>query len=276
MSSKNIIAVLGPTAVGKTDKAIELAIEHQCQVISCDSRQLYTELNIGVAKPDADQLAKVKHYFISNISIHEHYTAGRYAADARQLINQLFDTFDTLVVVGGTGLYIKALLEGLDQLPERNEALRDELDNILEKEGIETLQKRLREKSEEIYAKTEILNPQRLIRAIEIAEGRTIRNTDIPAFKYPFELKTIVMEMERERLYERINLRVDMMIEAGLEEEARGLYSMRELNALQTVGYTEWWPFFEGEYSREKAIELIKQHSRNYAKRQITWFKNQI
>ncbi|MFM6983355.1 MAG: tRNA (adenosine(37)-N6)-dimethylallyltransferase MiaA [Chitinophagaceae bacterium] len=276
MSSKNIIAVLGPTAVGKTDKAIELAIEHQCPVISCDSRQLYTELNIGVAKPDADQLAKVKHYFISNISIHEHYTAGRYAADARQLINQLFDTFDTLVVVGGTGLYIKALLEGLDQLPERNEALRDELDNSLEKEGIETLQKRLREKSEEIYAKTEILNPQRLIRAIEIAEGRTIRNTDIPAFKYPFELKTIVMEMERERLYERINLRVDMMIEAGLEEEARGLYSMRELNALQTVGYSEWWPFFEGEYSREKAIELIKQHSRNYAKRQITWFKNQI
>ncbi len=276
MNSKKLIAVLGPTAVGKTDKAIEIAIDNQCPIISCDSRQLYKELNIGVAKPDSEQLAKVKHYFISNISIQEHYTAGRYAADARQLINHLFDTFDTLVVVGGTGLYIKALLEGLDQLPERNEELRNELEQILEKEGIEILQNRLREKSAEIYTKTETLNPQRLIRAIEIAEGKTIRNTDIPSFKYPFELETIVMEMDRERLYERINLRVDLMVESGLEDEARNFYSMRELNALQTVGYSEWWPYFDGEYSREKAIELIKQHSRNYAKRQITWFKNQI
>ncbi len=276
MSSRKIIAVLGPTAVGKTDKAIAIALEHQCPIISCDSRQLYKELNIGVAKPDENQLTAVKHYFISNISIKEHYTAGRYAADARHLINELFEEHQTLVIVGGTGLYIKALLNGLDQLPERNEELRVELENILKLEGIESLQKRLQEKSAEMYAKTEVLNPQRLIRAIEIAEGTTIRNTDILPFKYPFELETVVMEMDRDRLYQRINLRVDQMVEAGLEEEARGLYDRRELNALQTVGYSEWWPYFEGEYSREKAIELIKQHSRNYAKRQITWFKNQI
>lgn len=276
MSSRTIIAVLGPTAVGKTDKAIAVALEKQCPIISCDSRQLYKELNIGVAKPDEAQLAAVKHYFISNISIQEHYTAGRYAADARHLINELFEKHQTLVIVGGTGLYIKALLNGLDQLPDRNEELRLELEDILKSEGIGSLQKRLQEKSAEMYAKTEVLNPQRLIRAIEIAEGNTIRNTDIPPFKYPFELETVVMEMDRDILYQRINLRVDQMVEAGLEEEARGLFDRRELNALQTVGYSEWWPYFEGEYSRDKAIELIKQHSRNYAKRQITWFKNQI
>lgn len=276
MSPRKLIAVLGPTAVGKTDKAISLALEHQCPIISCDSRQLYKELNIGVAKPDEEQLATVKHYFISNISIQEHYTAGRYAADARHLINDLFDVYKTLVVVGGTGLYIKALLNGLDQLPERNEGLRLELEKILEADGIEGLQKRLQEKSPEMYAKTEVLNPQRLIRAIEIAEGTSIRNTDIPSFRHTFELETVVMEMDRDTLYQRINLRVDQMVEAGLEEEAKGLYDSRELNALQTVGYSEWWPFFQGEYSRDKAIDLIKQHSRNYAKRQITWFKNQI
>ena len=273
---KTLIAVLGPTAVGKTDKAIELALAHQCPIISCDSRQLYTELNIGVAKPDAQQLQTVKHYFISNISIHEHYTAGRYAADARHLINDLFEQYDTLVIVGGTGLYIRALLNGLDQLPERNEGLRVELDQLLASDGISALQRRLNQQSPELYERTEIQNPQRLIRAIEIAEGKTIKNQEIPEFKHPFTLETIVMEMDRDKLYERINLRVDQMVAAGLEEEVRALYQLRHLNALQTVGYSEWWPYFEGEYDRKTAIDKIKQHSRNYAKRQITWFKHQL
>lgn len=267
---------MGPTAVGKTDKAIELALAQQCPIISCDSRQLYTELNIGVAKPDEAQLAKVKHYFISNVSIREHYTAGRYAADARHLINELFEQYDTLVVVGGTGLYIKALLNGLDQLPERNEALRTELEELMASQGIEALQRRLKDKSPELFERTEVQNPQRLIRAIEIAEGTTIRNLEIPEFKHPFELETLVMEMDRDKLYERINLRVDQMVEAGLEAEAKALYELRHLNALQTVGYSEWWPYFEGEYDRKIAIDKIKQHSRNYAKRQITWFKHQM
>lgn len=273
---KRLIAVLGPTAVGKTDQALELALEHQCPIISCDSRQLYTELNIGVAKPDEAQLAKVKHFFISNISIHEHYTAGRYAADARHLINELFEEYDTLVIVGGTGLYIKALLNGLDQLPERNELLRTELEQLIASEGIEALQQRLKDKSPDLFERTEIQNPQRLIRSIEIAEGITIKNLEIPEFKHPFELETVVMEMDRDKLYERINLRVDQMVEAGLEAEAKDLYEWRHLNALQTVGYSEWWPYFEGEYDKKTAIDKIKQHSRNYAKRQITWFKHQL
>lgn len=276
MKTKQLIAVLGPTAVGKTDKAIELALAHQCPIISCDSRQLYTELNIGVAKPDEAQLQTVKHYFISNISIYEHYTAGRYAADARHMINELFEQFDTLVIVGGTGLYIKALLNGLDQLPERNEALRNELGQLIAAAGIEALQNRLKVKSPDLFERTEIQNPQRLVRAIEIAEGVTIKNLEIPEFKHPFDLKTVVMDMDRETLYERINLRVDLMVEAGLETEARALYELRHLNALQTVGYSEWWPYFEGEYDRKTAIDKIKQHSRNYAKRQITWFKHQL
>ncbi len=273
---KRLIAVLGPTAVGKTDQALELALEHQCPIISCDSRQLYTELNIGVAKPDEAQLAKVKHFFISNIYIHEHYTAGRYAADARNLINELFEEYDTLVIVGGTGLYIKALLNGLDQLPERNELLRTELEQLIASEGIEALQQRLKDKSPDLFERTEIQNPQRLIRSIEIAEGITIKNLEIPEFKHPFELETVVMEMDRDKLYERINLRVDQMVEAGLEAEAKDLYEWRHLNALQTVGYSEWWPYFEGEYDKKTAIDKIKQHSRNYAKRQITWFKHQL
>jgi tRNA dimethylallyltransferase len=276
LNPKKLIAVLGPTAIGKTDKAIELAIANQCPIISCDSRQIYKELEIGVAKPDANQLSAVKHYFISTISIDEHYTAGRYAADARHLMNELWNQFDTLVVVGGTGLYIKALLNGLDEMPERNEQLREELANILNAEGIESLQKRLKEHSPELYSKTEVQNPQRLIRTIEIAEGTVVKKTEIPEFNFPFELTTIVMEMERDILYDRINRRVDQMVDAGLESEARNFYELRHLNALQTVGYSEWWPYFEGEYSREAAIDKIKQHSRNYAKRQITWFKNQL
>ena len=148
--------------------------------------------------------------------------------------------------------------------------------NILKREGIESLQKRLRDHSPELFEKTEIQNPQRLIRTIEVAEGTVIKKTDIPEFKFPFELEAIVMEMDREKLYDRINRRVDQMVLSGLEEEAKAFYELRHLNALQTVGYSEWWPYFEGEYSRDTAIDKIKQHSRNYAKRQITWFKNQL
>lgn len=274
MNLKKLIVVVGPTAIGKTDEAIRLALLNHCPIISCDSRQLYTELNIGVAKPDAEQLQKVQHYFIGNISIHEHYTAGKYANDARQLINELFDKYDTLVVCGGTGLYINALLNGLDKLPERNEQLRSELAQILESDGIEALQNRLKSKDSEAYNKVDIDNPQRLMRAIEIAEGENTKDEKTIEFRHQFTTDYILMKMDREKLYLRINTRVDEMIEQGLEEEARSLYPLRHLNALQTVGYSEWWPYFEGEVDKSYVIEKIKQHSRNYAKRQITWFKN--
>lgn len=274
MNPKKILVVVGPTAVGKTDEAIRLALQHHCPIISCDSRQLYSELNIGVAKPDAEQLQTIQHYFIGNISIHEHYTAGKYANDARQLINSLFETYDTLVVCGGTGLYVNALFNGLDQLPERDEELRNELNQLLNDEGIETLQRRLKSEDVDAYNKVDIHNPQRLMRAIEIAESKKITIEKAIEFQHKFTTDYIVMEMDREKLYDRINTRVDKMIEQGLEEEAKSLYPMRHLNALQTVGYSEWWPYFEGEVDKAFVIEKIKQHTRNYAKRQMTWFRN--
>lgn len=271
--SKRLILVLGPTAVGKTDKAIELAKSYQCPIISCDSRQVYKELNIGVAKPDKSQLDAVKHYFISHVSIHQSYDAGKFAEEARNLSNELFETHDTIVVCGGTGLYVKAFVEGLDSLPAKDESLREELNELLKSDGLVALQQKLRSMDEERYHKTEILNPQRLIRAIEIAMAKTNHNSELPAFKHQFITENLILQLDRPALYDRINRRVDNMIDQGLEEEARAMYPHRHLNALQTVGYKEWWPYFEGEYNRETAIDKIKQHTRNYAKRQITWFK---
>lgn len=274
-NGKRLILVLGPTAVGKTDRAIELALSYQCPVISCDSRQVYKELDIGVAKPNAEQLKTVRHYFINHVSIHQDYDAGKFAYEARETINRLFDQYDQLVVCGGTGLYVKALTRGLDALPGKNEALRDELEEGLIAHGLPYLQEKLKSIDPVRYGQTDIQNPQRLIRAIEIALGEAPVQIRLPEFKYDFETEIIFMEMDRELLYARINKRVDQMLERGLEQEARQLYEFRKLNALQTVGYKEWWPYFEGEYSRETAIEKIKQHSRNYAKRQLTWFRNQ-
>lgn len=274
-SGKRLILVLGPTAVGKTDKAIDLALSYQCPVISCDSRQVYKELDIGVAKPSAEQLNTVRHYFINHVSIHEDYDAGKFAFEARETINRLFGQYDNLVVCGGTGLYVKALIRGLDALPGKNETLREELEEGFNEHGLKFLQEKLQSVAPARYEQTDIQNPQRLIRAIEIAMGDTPVKLQLPEFEYEFETEIILMDMDRERLYERINKRVDQMLEHGLENEARQFYEFRTLNALHTVGYKEWWPYFEGEYSRETAIEKIKQHSRNYAKRQLTWFRNQ-
>lgn len=276
VSDKKIILIVGPTAVGKTDYAIGVALEYKCSIISCDSRQLYRELEIGVAKPTKDQLETVEHHFINHVSIHQEYDAGKYAAEARNKINELFESNDTIVVCGGTGLYVKALLKGLDRLPERNPELRSVLEVHFQKEGITYLQERLKSTDFERYQTIDKENPQRLIRAIEIAENKNETvGMELPDFKFEFELKTTFLNTDREHLYERINSRVDRMIEDGLEEEARLLYPFRHLNALQTVGYSEWWPYFEGKELRENVIEKIKQHSRNYAKRQVTWFKNQ-
>ncbi len=270
---KRLIVVVGPTAVGKTDKAIELALLHQCPIISCDSRQVYKELNIGVAKPEPAQLEKVRHYFISNKSIHEDFDAGKFAMEARLCINELFQTYDNLIICGGTGLYLKALLDGLDNLPGKDEQLRAELDEIYKNEGIKALQERLLELNPTVYHQIDIQNPQRLIRAIEIASGTKTEGIQLPEFEFEFETEMVKLDMDREMLYNRINKRVDLMIEAGLETEARALYEHRHLNALQTVGYKEWWPYFEGEYELNTVIDKIKQHSRNYAKRQLTWFR---
>ena len=276
MKNKKLILVTGPTAVGKTAKAIALAKEQQTCVISADSRQVYRELNIGVARPSEAELSEVKHHLIAHVSIQDDYNAGAYAREARTLINRLFKSSDTLVVCGGTGLYLRALLKGFDPLPEKNDALRLELQTELENNGLSALQNRLLNADPERYYKTDLNNPQRLIRAIEVALAEPVAHSDIPAFEHAFDLQSINMEMPRTELYARINQRVDAMAVAGLEAEARALYPLRHLNALQTVGYSEWWPYFEGQTDRASVIEKIKQHTRNYAKRQLTWFKNQL
>ncbi len=274
-TSKKLIVVTGPTAVGKTAHAIKLALQFRSPVISADSRQVYKELGIGVAKPDTEQLATVNHYFIDHVSIHDNYNAGRYAKEGRELINELFLTNDTLILCGGTGLYINALLNGLDPLPDRNEILRAELQTIYEKEGLMSLQLRLKNLNASKFESMDINNPQRLMRAIEIEQSPRPEQSYLPAFEHAFETEYVHLNMPREVLYERINQRVDSMVANGLEAEAKGLEHLQHLNALQTVGYSEWWPYFRGEVKRDEVIEKIKQHTRNYAKRQLTWFRHQ-
>lgn len=276
MSDKKLTIVAGPTAVGKTAFAIELAKKLDSPIISADSRQVFKELNIGVARPSEEQLSEVKHYLIAHTSIHQPYNAGVFAKEARMIINQLFENHDNLVVCGGTGLYIKALINGFDPLPPSNEKLRQELEENYASLGIEFLQEKLKSLSVDLYNKTEILNPQRLIRAIEIGSAEEVPVSDIPDFSWEFETEYKVLTMDRNELYDRINRRVDEMVEMGLEKEAKDLEEFQELNALQTVGYSEWWPYFRGENKIEFTIDKIKQHSRNYAKRQETWFKHQL
>lgn len=276
MSERKLIVVLGPTASGKTAYAIQLANQFQCPIISSDSRQVFKELSIGVARPDDNELNAAPHYLIASHSIHDVFNAGIYAKEARALVNHLFETNTHLIVCGGTGLYVKALLEGFDPLPPKNANLRHELQMQFESDGISFLQKKLQSLSEKLYGETEIQNPQRLIRAIEIASSPGIAENDIPSFIHSFHVEFHYLNLERHLLYERINLRVDRMLEMGLENEAKSLLEFQNLNALQTVGYSEWWPYFNGETTIKETIDKIKQHSRNYAKRQETWFKHQI
>jgi tRNA dimethylallyltransferase len=275
LTPKSLHIITGPTAIGKTNRSIEVASQFNCPILSFDSRQIYKELSIGVAKPDEIQLNTVQHFFIGSVSIHDDYNAGTYALDARNCINQLFQNHDHLVLCGGTGLYLKALLNGFDPLPEKNNDLRNELKHLLESDGIQTLQNKLKNIDPVLFEKTEIDNPQRLIRAIEISCSENITENKLPNFEYPFQIIHENMDIDRTQLYNRINLRVDQMIEQGLEDEAHSLKVFKDLNALQTVGYSEWWPYFDDRIKKDEVIEKIKQHSRNYAKRQITWFKNQ-
>lgn len=272
--SKKLICILGPTAVGKTAVAIELAKHLNTEILSADSRQLYQELSIGTAKPSAEELAAVQHHFIGHISIHQSYSAGDFERDALKRLEELFKKHDVVVAVGGSGLYVKALLEGLDKMPEGDEQLRNELYQLFESNGINALQERLIQVSPESASAIDMNNTQRVMRAIEIAEGGGL-NKDIIKQPRAFQTLEIILNRPREILYNRINKRVEEMIAAGLIDEAKQLLPHKDLYALQTVGYTELFEAFEGKMTTEQAITLIKQHSRNYAKRQITWFKRQ-
>lgn len=277
MSKKILVVIAGPTAVGKTTMSIKLATALDTEIISCDSRQLYKELNIGVAKPSKEELLAIKHYFIDHVSITEKYSAGRYEREAIALLNQLFEDQDHLIITGGTGLYIKAVLEGLDEFPDVVAEDQDYYARLLAAEGISALQNELKVKDPTYFKEADIRNSRRLVRALSV-----IRSSGNPFSSYRnsnpkernFKSVCIQLTMGREQLYKRINMRVDQMIEQGLLDEVSALVNYKELLSLQTVGYKELFDYLDGKSTINEAIELIKRNSRRYAKRQITWFSN--
>lgn len=277
--NKKVIVVAGPTAVGKTAAAIALAQQYDTEIISADSRQCFKELNIGVARPTDQELSTVKHYFIANHSIHESVTAGSFAREAKGYLKNIFETQDVAIVCGGTGLYIKALVEGLDEIPTVPSPIREEVIQLFEEKGIETLRTKLLSVDPAFEEHGDINNPNRMMRALEVVlhTGKPLHEYHISAENrgidslYTVEYK--IIDLPREELYNRINHRVDQMMKEGLEEEASAVYPFKSLTALQTVGYKELFDYFDGLCTKEEAIDKIKQHTRNYAKRQITWFK---
>ncbi len=273
---KTLIVVVGPTAVGKTALAIQLANHFKTSIISADSRQFYQEMSIGTAKPNAEELAQASHYFINSHSIAEEYTAGDFEREALVRLAVLFKSTDVVIAVGGSGLFVRALTEGLDDLPKAGEQIRDKLNEWFRNEGLEPLKQRLQEIDPTYYEKADIDNPQRVIRAIEIfeASGKPISFfMNKQKVERPFQVITIGLNTDREWLYNRINQRVDLMMEAGLLEEVKSLLPFRNKPALLTVGYAEIFEYLDGKISLEDAVSQIKQNSRRYAKRQITWFK---
>ena len=274
-----VYIVVGPTAVGKTKYAIELAQKLNTEIISADARQCYQELNIGVARPSNEELAQVKHHFIASHSINDTVNAGIYEAYALAKATELLEKFGSVVMVGGTGLYIKAFVEGMDSIPAIDPAVRIQIQHDFKSKGIAWLQGQIQAKDPGYWAQAdqgEQQNAQRLSRALEvvIGTGQSILDFQLQAKKTrSFDIQKIGLEMPRELLYDRINQRVHKMVEMGLEEEAYALRPHFHLNALQTVGYQEWQPYFEGHQTKEAVIQAIQQNTRHYAKRQMTWFK---
>lgn len=268
--------MVGPTAVGKTSFAIALAKAFNTEIISADARQCYKEMNIGVARPSTEELKAVRHHFIASHSITENINASYFENWAMEKVQTLFTTKDAVVMVGGTGLYIKAFCEGLDLIPAIEPSIRENIIAQYEKLGLRWLQKEVSVKDPQYWEKGEQKNPQRLMRALEVMLGTgssIISFQNKKAVERPFKIVKIGLELPREELYDRINARVLTMVEEGLEKEVKSLESYAHLNALQTVGYSEWKDYFEQKISKEKAIENIQQNTRHYAKRQMTWFK---
>jgi tRNA dimethylallyltransferase len=276
MMLHTLVVIAGPTAVGKTAMSIEVAKRLKTEILSADSRQFYKELTIGTAKPNHKELAACPHHFINNISLKEQYTAAQFEQEALALCEELFKQHQYLILTGGSGLYIDALCNGFDEAPPSNPSIRAELEEILKNKGIKEIQDLLFQLDPIYAAKVDIFNPQRIMRALEInmISGKNMQFFQKGKPKQrPFNMLKICLTMDRELLYERINDRVDKMVNQGLEDEALAYYHLKNLNALQTVGYKEFFEYFEGKYSYTEAIDKIKQNSRNYAKRQLTWFK---
>ncbi len=273
---RRLVVIVGPTGSGKTDLSIEVARRLGAPILSTDSRQLYRGIPIGTAQPSAEQLQAVEHHFIASHDLKQNFSCGAYETEALALLEKLFQQHRDVVAVGGSGLYVQALCEGMDDLPKVDEALRERLNERLRTEGIEALAEELRVLDPEYYAAVDRRNPARVLRALEVCLQTGLPYSQLRRGirqKRPFEVVKIGVDMPREELYRRIDLRVDRMMEAGLEAEARAVYPLRHLNALQTVGYKELFDFFDGRITRDEAVELIKRNSRRYAKRQLTWFR---
>jgi tRNA dimethylallyltransferase len=275
-NQNTLITIVGPTAIGKTALSIQLANAFSASIISCDSRQFFKEMTIGTAVPEPKELAAAKHYFIQNRSVFDSYNVGEFERDTLEKLEVLFKENSIQIMVGGSGLYVDAVLNGLDYFPEVDPKIREALLLKLEKEGIEVLQKQLKELDLETYKLIAIDNPHRIMRALEVCIGSGIPYSTFknkPKKQRNFNNIKIGLNADREIIYNRINQRVDAMIDNGLIEEAKTLYAHKELNALQTVGYRELFSFFDGNFTKEFAISEIKKNSRRFAKRQLTWFK---
>ncbi|WP_299891841.1 tRNA (adenosine(37)-N6)-dimethylallyltransferase MiaA [uncultured Lacinutrix sp.] len=274
--TKYLISIVGPTAIGKTSLSIKLAQHFNTEILSADSRQFYKEMQIGTAAPTPQELSQAKHHFIQHKSINESYNVGAFEKEAVNLLNTLFKTHTIVIMVGGSGLYVDAVTKGLDYFPEIDKSIRERLNLQLKNEGIKTLQDQLKILDPESYNTITIDNPQRLIRALEICIGT---NKPYSSFlnknknKRHFKTITIGLTAEREIIYNRIEKRVDLMLEAGQLKEAKSLYNKKDLNALNTVGYKELFKYFDNEWTLEFAISEIKKNTRRFAKRQLTWFK---
>ena len=275
-NQNTLITIVGPTAIGKTALSIQLANAFNASIISCDSRQFFKEMTIGTAVPEPKELAAAKHYFIQNRSVFDSYNVGEFERDTLEKLEVLFKENPIQIMVGGSGLYVDAVLNGLDYFPEVAPEIREALLLKLEKEGIEVLQKQLKELDLETYKLIAIDNPHRIMRALEVCIGSGIPYSTFknkPKKPRNFKSIKIGLNADREIIYNRINQRVDAMIDNGLIEEAKTLHAHKELNALQTVGYRELFSFFDGNFTKEFAMSEIKKNSRRFAKRQLTWFK---
>lgn len=278
-SEKTLILILGPTAVGKTDYCLSAAGKFGSPIVSCDSRQIYREMPIGTAAPSAEQLAAVPHYFIGSHSVEDYFTAGRYEIEALALLERLFLDRDVIIMTGGSGLYADALCFGLDEFPETDWVLRDSLMKRLEGEGLESLRLELKSVDPATYGSIDAANSQRIVRALEVFY---LSGKPYSAFKTgscrkrPFKIERICLTRPRDVLYDRINARVEQMLDSGLVDEVRALSGFRNMPALQTVGYKEIFEYLDGNVTLERAKELIQRNTRHYAKRQLSWWRRAV
>ena len=275
-SNSLLIVLVGPTAIGKTNLAIDIALKFKAPIIGCDSRQFYKELKIGTAPPSSEQLAMVKHHFVHFLSIHEYYNVSKYENDVNSELSEIFKKNSVAVLVGGSGLYVDAVVKGIDDMPDIDIELRENLNKQLIDNGIEWIRAQLQKLDFETYQKIDLSNKNRILRALEVC-----LQTGMPYSSFlkkkskdrPYKILKIALDMPRKLLYERINLRVDEMIKQGLVEEARKFYPYKNLIPLKTVGYKELFDYFDGKLTLEEAIDLIKRNTRKYARKQLSWFR---